>query len=142
MNLLLLDQFSDLGGAQRNLLELLPAVRDAGWRALVGLPGQGELFERVRALGFDAQPIECGPYASGRKSASDFARFLAGTPRLARQLRRLAEQAHADLVYVNGPRLLPAAAMAGLGRGSRPPVLFHSNSYLGPGAPHLSLIHI
>ena len=62
MNLLLLDQFSDLGGAQQNLLELLPAVRDAGWRALVGLPGQGKLFERVRALGFEAQPIECGPY--------------------------------------------------------------------------------
>ena len=36
----------------------------------------------------------------------------------------------ADLVYLNGPRLLPAAAMAGLGR----PVLFHSHSYIGPGA--------
>ena len=62
MKLLLLDQFSDLGGAQHNLLELLPALRDAGWSALVGLPGDGVLFERVRAMGFQAERIACGPY--------------------------------------------------------------------------------
>ena len=130
MRLLLLDQFSDLGGAQQNLLELLPAVRDAGWHALVGLPGEGELFQRVRAWEFEVQPIQCGPYLSGRKSAADFGRFLAGTPPLAWQMRRMAQQVDADLVYLNGPRLLPAAALARLGR----PVLFHAHSYLAPGA--------
>jgi glycosyltransferase involved in cell wall biosynthesis len=130
MNLLLLDQFSDLGGAQKNLLDLLPAIREAGWRTLVGLPGNGKLFEQVGALGLETERIECGPYESGRKSAADFARFVAGTPRLAAQIRRMAERVDAGLVYLNGPRLLPAAAMAGLGR----PVLFHSHSYLGPGA--------
>lgn len=129
MNLLFLDQYSDLGGAQKNLLELLPAVRAAGWRALVGVPGQGELFQSVRALGFEAERIDCGPYASGRKSAADFGRFLAGTPRLATQMRRLAHHVNADLVYLNGPRLLPAAALAQFER----PVLFHSHSYLAPG---------
>jgi glycosyltransferase involved in cell wall biosynthesis len=130
MKLLLLDQFSDLGGAQHNLLELLPALRDAGWSALVGLPGDGVLFERVRAMGFQAERIACGPYESGRKSAADLGRFLAGTPRLAWQMRRMAQRMDADLVYLNGPRLLPAAALAGLGR----PVVFHSHSYLGSGA--------
>ncbi len=130
MNLLFLDQFSDLGGAQRNLLELLPAVRTAGWHALIGLPGEGELFDRVRALGFDAERIECGPYGSGWKSAADLGRFLAGTPRLAGQIRRMAKKVDADLVYLNGPRLLPAAALGGFRR----PVLFHSHSYLDPGA--------
>jgi glycosyltransferase involved in cell wall biosynthesis len=130
MKLLLLDQFSDLGGAQHNLLELLPALQGAGWSALVGLPGEGELFDRVRALGFEAERIPCGPYASGRKSAADFARFLAGTPRLAWQMRRMAQRVDADLVYLNGPRLLPAAALANL----ECPVLFHSHSYLGPAA--------
>ena len=130
MNLLFLDQFSDLGGAQKNLLELLPPVRAAGWRALVGLPGEGELFQRVRALGFEAQRIACGPYLSGRKSAADLGRFLAGTPQLAAQIHEMAQRVDADVVYLNGPRLLPAAALAGFGR----PVLFHSHSYLGPGA--------
>src|SRR5207253_3097779 len=59
----------------------------------------------------------------------DVARFAVGTPRLAWQIHRLAERLNADLVYINGPRLLPAAAMARLGR----PVLFHSHSYLCPG---------
>jgi glycosyltransferase involved in cell wall biosynthesis len=131
MKLLLLDQFSDLGGAQQGLLELLPAIRDMGWHTLVGLPGKGELFERVRALGFEAERIACGPYASGRKSAADLGRFLAGTPLLGWQIRRMAKRVDADVVYLNGPRLLPAAAMAGLGGR---PVLFHSHSYLGPGA--------
>jgi glycosyltransferase involved in cell wall biosynthesis len=134
MNLLLLDQFSDMGGAQQNLLELLPAVRDAGWHALVGLPGEGELFQRVRALGFDAERIACGPYRSGSKSVGDAARFLAGTPRLAGQIRRMAQKADADLVYLNGPRLLPAAAMAARALGMRRPVLFHSHSFLRRGA--------
>lgn len=129
MNLLLLDQFSDPGGAQLNLLELLPVLRAADWHALVGMPGNGELFGRIRALGFEAERIACGPYASGRKSARDFARFLTSTPRLARQISRMADRIDADVVYVNGPRLLPAAALAGLNR----PVLFHCHSFLGPG---------
>jgi glycosyltransferase involved in cell wall biosynthesis len=130
MNLLFLDQFSDLGGAQKNLLELLPAVRAAGWHARIGLPGNGELFQRVRALGFEAEQIDCGPYGSGRKSPADFGRFLTRTPGLAAQMRRLAQSVDADVVYLNGPRLLPAAALAQFEH----PVLFHSHSYLGPGA--------
>jgi glycosyltransferase involved in cell wall biosynthesis len=127
MRLLLLDQFSDLGGAQQVLLEMLPAIRERGWQALVGLPGEGELFERIRNLGFEAQRIDCGPYGSGKKSARDLARFAMGSPKLAQQIRSMAQGV--DVVYVNGPRLLPAAAMSRL----RAPVLFHAHSYLAPG---------
>jgi glycosyltransferase involved in cell wall biosynthesis len=129
MRLLLLDQFSDLGGAQQVLLELLPAIRRRGWEVLIGLPGQGELFPRARSLGFEVARITCGPFTSGRKSLADGARLIAQAPRLAREIRNLAGRAGADLVYINGPRLLPAAALAGL----HTPVLFHSHSYLSPG---------
>jgi glycosyltransferase involved in cell wall biosynthesis len=129
MNLLILDQFSDPGGAQQVMIELLPAIRERGWRALVGMPGQGAMFGRVRALGFQAEPVECGPYRSGRKSATDMLRFMVGTPLLAWQIRRLAAKVQADLVYVNGPRLLPGVAMACL----RQPVVFHSHSFLFQG---------
>jgi glycosyltransferase involved in cell wall biosynthesis len=127
MKLLLLDQFSDPGGAQQGLLDLLPGIRERGWDALIGLPGAGELFERVRQEGFPAERVECGPYASGRKSVGDVARFLSGTPRLTRQIRAMA--ADADVVYINGPRLLPAASLARL----HVPVVFHSHSLAGPG---------
>jgi hypothetical protein len=129
MNLLILDQFSDPGGAQQVMIELLPAIRERGWRALVGMPGQGAMFGCVRALGFQAEPVECGPYRSGRKSATDMLRFMVGTPLLAWQIRRLAAKVQADLVYVNGPRLLPGVAMACL----RQPVVFHSHSFLFQG---------
>ena len=78
------------------------------------MPGNGPMFDRVRALGFETARIDCGPYASGTKTAGDRARFLFETPRLARQIRALARGC--DLVYINGPRLLPAAALSGNSR--------------------------
>ncbi|HXB70008.1 MAG TPA: glycosyltransferase family 4 protein [Candidatus Acidoferrales bacterium] len=130
MNLLLLDQFSQPGGAQQCLLELLPAIRRRGWKSLVGLPGEGPLFARIRELGLDSARIDCGPYSSGTKSMADVARFAAETPKLARQIRSLVGDFNADLVYLNGPRLIPAAAWANL----RCPVVFHAHSFLFPGA--------
>lgn len=126
MRLLVLDQFSDLGGAQQSLLDLLPEIRRRGWQALVGMPGNGEMFRRVRALGFDALPIACGPYGSGRKSMADAVRLLTQGPVLARQIRRMAREWRADLIYVNGPRLLPALTAVA-------PVVFHAHSYIAQG---------
>lgn len=126
MNILLLDQYSDLGGAQQAFAEFLPSIRERGWHAVVGLPGNGKLFDIAGGLGLKVERIDCGPYRSGRKSVADMERFLAQTPRLARQIRKLACRVEADLVYLNGPRLAPAAALARLSC----PVLFHCHSWL------------
>src|SRR5215831_8427161 len=123
MRLLLLDQFSELGGAQRMLLDLLPAICSRGWDAVLAAPGDGPLCSQARAFGCEVPPLDCGAYGSGRKSAADMGRFLAKLPRLALQLRKLAERVRPDLVYINGPRLLPAAALARLPQ----PVLFHAH---------------
>ena len=98
MRILLLDQFSDPGGAQQCLLDLLPAFREHGWPVLVGLPGQGKLFDAVRAESFETARIDVR--SLGRGSAKDF--------------RELARRIDAELVYINGPRLLPLAAVARL----------------------------
>jgi glycosyltransferase involved in cell wall biosynthesis len=127
MRLVIVDQYSDLGGAQQALLELLPELRSLGWQALIGLPANGEVCGRARDLGFEVERIVCGPYRAGRKSIADAGRFLWQTPVLMRQLRRMAERWRADLIYINGPRLLPAAP-AGV------PVVFHAHSYLKQGA--------
>ncbi len=128
MRLLILDQFSEPGGAQQALLDLLPAFLECGWRVTLAMPGDGECFARARGAGCETVRIDCGPYASGRKPVADVVRFAAETPRLARRIRALARDA--TVVYVNGPRLLPAAARLGL----NVPVLFHSHSYLPAGA--------
>jgi glycosyltransferase involved in cell wall biosynthesis len=123
VKLLVLDQFSELGGAQCMLLDLLGAIRERGWPAAIGLPAGGPLCDRARALRFEVFPIPCGGYTSGRKSALDVWRFGTEAPRLAIRIRELAAGFEPDLVYINGPRLLPAAALARL----QCPMLFHAH---------------
>ena len=127
MKILFLDQFSDLGGAQKCLLDLLPAVHAASWSAEVAVPGSGPLVEQVRALGGTAHSLPDQLYRSHRKSIADGWRFARRTPQLAERIRRLAEDTGARLVYVNGPRLLPAAAVAARGR---LPLLFHCHNHI------------
>ncbi len=129
MKLLALDQFSEIGGAQACLLTGLEAMRARAWQVAVGLPGNGPMFCRARELGCVAFRINCEPLSVGRKTLADAARFLVETPHLAREIRGYAERFGPDLVYVNGPRLLPAVALASL----RAPILFHAHSYLPPG---------
>ncbi|HEV2447638.1 MAG TPA: glycosyltransferase, partial [Candidatus Sulfopaludibacter sp.] len=124
MRVLLLDQYSDPGGGQRMLLESLRGIRQRGWNALAALPGDGAVFEQVEGLGFRTARIACGSYSPGRKSAADTLRFLAELPGLARQIGSLAAGFTPDAIYINGPRLLPAASWARLPA----PVLFHAHT--------------
>jgi len=122
VNVLFLDQFSALGGAQRCLLDLLPAVEERGWTARVAIPPGGPLVALLRARGTEVDEIQCGPYGCGRKSVTDLLQFAADVPRQTSAIAALIK--HTDLVYVNGPRLLIAAALAARGR---VPLLFHAH---------------
>jgi glycosyltransferase involved in cell wall biosynthesis len=126
MKILFLDQYSDLGGAQHCLLDLMPAVAWAGWQPLVAVPGNGPLVDRLRKLGVAVESLPLGDYRSYKKSAWDMVRFAASTPRLVSAIRRLVRQFQPDLIYVNGPRLLPAARAVR----RRMPLLFHCHSRL------------
>jgi glycosyltransferase involved in cell wall biosynthesis len=126
MRILVLDQYSDRGGGQRMLLESLCGIRQRGWNALVAMPGDGDVFGQVEGLGFRTARVSGGTYSSGRKSASDGMRFARELPALAREIAALAARFAPDLLYINGPRLLPAAALARLNT----PVLFHAHTAL------------
>ncbi len=123
-SLLFLDQFSQLGGAQRCLLDLLPAFLEAGYVTHVAVPGDGPLADGARQRGAFVHEIPCGAYTSGEKSWMDAARFGVDLPRQASRVASLVRQYGIDLIYVNGPRLLPAAALGASGR----PVVFHAHS--------------
>jgi len=129
-SLLILDQFDQLGGAQRCLLDLLPAFVDAGYRMHVAVPGDGPLADGARSLGAMAHQIPCGAYTCGQKNWVDAARFGVDLPRQALRIASLVAKHQIDLIYVNGPRLLPAAAIAARGR----PVLFHAHSIVAQPA--------
>jgi len=123
VNVLFLDQFSEMGGAQRVLLDTVDAIAELGWMAHAALPGDGPLVEHLRTRNVGVTRIPCGPYESGKKSGGDVVKFALDVPRQAHAIANLTRRTHFDLLYVNGPRLLPAVALSG-----RVPVLFHAHS--------------
>jgi glycosyltransferase involved in cell wall biosynthesis len=127
VNVLFLDQFSALGGAQQCLLDLLPALEARGWSARAAVPPGGPLVELLRARGVPVDEIRSGAYGCGKKSAADILQFAADVPRQAAAIGALVDRSRTDLVYVNGPRLLVAAALATRGRA---PILFHAHNYV------------
>ena len=114
MRILFVDQFADPGGAQLCLKDVMAEAYRRGWTTLLARPGDG-------------LPPSIASYANGRKSWHDCCAFPVDTMRAAKSIRRMARENRIDLVYVNGPRVLPAAAIAGV------PVVFHAHSYLAEG---------
>src|SRR5512140_1694709 len=128
MNILFLDQFGAIGGGQRSLLELLPSVRQRGWNARVGLPEDATFTQALRASGVPVDFIRCGAYTPAKKRPVDFARFGWEFPQMTRAIAALVRRHRIGLLYVNGPRLLPAAALAA--RAASIPLVFHSHHRL------------
>jgi len=124
LRVLFLDQFSDLGGAQLCLQDVLLEVKKLGWQAEVMAPGTGPLLNFAQDLGMNVQSLPLAGYANGHKTASDVIRYGIDMVQSARMLRRVLRQRPADLIYANGPRILLAAW------GVRVPLLFHSHSLL------------
>jgi glycosyltransferase involved in cell wall biosynthesis len=122
VRILFLDQYSEMGGAQRVLADFLPALQRRGWGVHVAVPGGGPLVGQLRSRNIEVSEIPCGPYRSGTKGTIDLFRFAGDVGRQSRIIRNILKWDSFDLVYVNGPRLLPAAAMAARGR---KPLLFH-----------------
>lgn len=126
MNVLMVDQYGETGGAQKCLLDLI-----GGWpesdNVVVAAPAEGTLLNSVRDAGFTTEAIACGPYTTGNKETSDGLRFCSDVFRQRARLRRIIHKYRIDVVYVNGPRVLLGAALAAR---SRYPVIFHSHNYL------------
>ncbi|HXG33620.1 MAG TPA: glycosyltransferase family 4 protein [Bryobacteraceae bacterium] len=133
MRVLVLDQFAELGGAQRCLLETVSALGEAGWEVHAALPGPGPLARLLEARVASVHRLDLGSYSLGTKSVADVVRYSARLGVLARQIRALARRTGADLLYVNGPRLLPPAACAEL----QLPVIFHCHNPIGSLAPRV-----
>src|ERR1700685_3033443 len=127
-NILCIDQFSTLGGGQRSLLDLLPAFRERGWRPSVAIPGGGPFQAMVRSRGYRTHNIVCGSYASRKKPPAQLLKDALELPVLVKSLAELVEANETDLLYVNGPRLVPPAAWVAWRRGI--PLVFHCHNRL------------
>jgi glycosyltransferase involved in cell wall biosynthesis len=128
MNILCVEQFSHLGGGQRSLIDLLPGFSEKGWQTTVAVPGGGPFPEELRLLGYGTHDLGCGSYTSIRKPLHQILQYTLELPRLAREINSIVSARKIDLLYVNGPRFLPAAAWVARQRGV--PLTFHCHSRL------------
>lgn len=106
LHLLFLDQYGDIGGGQRILLDLVSAARERGWSVGVLCP-IGPLANALRSAGAAVHTLEVPQMHSGPKSLWTLARVALASRRAARAHRELAQQS--DLIVVNGPRTLGIA---------------------------------
>ena len=127
-NVLCIDQFSNVGGGQRSLLDMLPAFSERGWRPSVAIPGDGPFAALVRSLGYRTHSFAFGSYRSKKKPLIEHLRYAFELPGLVHSLVDLVDAHETDLLYVNGPRLVPPAAWVAWRRGI--PLVFHCHNRL------------
>jgi glycosyltransferase involved in cell wall biosynthesis len=135
VNILFVDQFSEPGGAQLALLDLMGEVLRRQWKPRIMAPGFGALLKRASFAGIPVRNLPLRPLTNGRKGVADLCRYLADLPRVRQEIERVISEHHIDLLYVNGPRLLPAAAGFDL------PVIFHAHSYVNGFASRRLAMH-
>ena len=122
MKILFLDQFSEPGGAQLCLRDVMAECVARGWQTILMAPGEGALVRWSLGIGVPTHPLPLGSYSNGRKTLPDGARFAVDVARMSLAVRRVVERERPDLVYANGPRVLPSVT------GLACPVVFHAHS--------------
>jgi len=132
MKILCLDQVAQLGGGQLCLLDLIPAFQANGWGIRAMAPSDGEYAGRLRALGCEVAALRLPPLSSGRKTFTDHFSYLASVVQITGQIRNQLRIWRPDLLYVNGPRVLPAAAR--VARQERIPLIFHAHHRISEGS--------
>lgn len=125
--ILILEQQSWRGGAQRVLEMVLDALQNE-FQPVVAFPQPGPFCEKLRSRGVDTLIYPLGTYRSGRKSLIDMASFGARSLYCGLQLASTIAERDIQLVYMNGPRCLPAGTLAA--RLTARPSLFHLHNTL------------
>jgi glycosyltransferase involved in cell wall biosynthesis len=124
MKILILDQFSEPGGAQLCLRDLSPEIARRGWQATFMAPGDGGIRVALESSGLRNEQLPGLVYTNGRKTFLDVIRYGMDIPSAILSILRFVKEYRPDLVYINGPRVLPAGIALPC------PVVFHSHSLL------------
>ena len=120
--ILFLDQQSWRSGAQKVLETVLDAVRP-DCEPWVAFPDRGDFSRKLEEKGIGTLTYPLGSYRSGQKSWAEGMGFAARSLVCGLKLARHILQSNTRLVYVNGPRCLPAGVLAARLTGR--PLLFH-----------------
>ena len=117
-----LDQQSWLGGAQRVLEATLDSIGE-NYDCIVAFPDWGPFRSALAARAVETIDFPIGTYKSGRKSPLEMAAFALRSIYCGVRLAGTIRRKRIALVYVNGPRCLPAGVLAAWL--TRRPAIFH-----------------
>jgi len=104
LNVLFLDQFNELGGAQRCLLETMDVLRAYGDNCFLAVPGQGPLADISMVATDHILSLPVCSLKSGKKGLFESVLYLVQSIRSAVLIYFFALDKGIDLVYANGPR--------------------------------------
>ena len=136
--ILFLDQFGNLGGGQRVLLNVLESLRSSGIEVSVALNGTGDFFKALTASGLTVTNLPLGGLRSGRKTVKDIFLFVVRTFYCSVLIIRSVLKENFALLYANGTRTFFCAAIAGRITGR--PVIWHLHNVFASGKELRSLI--
>lgn len=108
-NIIFCDQYGQLGGGQQVLLELVKATLADRFAVTVLIPA-GSCADKLESLGVEVRRTPYCELTQGKKSMADILRLAVHT--FAVFLQNFTTLRSADLIYVNGNRLLPVAFLA------------------------------
>lgn len=123
-----LEQQSWLGGAQRVLEAALDSIA-AECDRLVVFPAQGPFRSSLEGKRVETMSLPLGNYRSGPKSWVEMGVFAFRSLYCGVKLAIVIRRRHIGLVYINGPRWLPAGVLASRLAGR--PAIFHLHLILG-----------
>ncbi|HKT12961.1 MAG TPA: glycosyltransferase family 4 protein [Terriglobia bacterium] len=120
--ILFLEQQSWLSGAQRVLQSVLDATAEE-YDPIVAFPNDGPFRRKLEDLKVQTLTYPLGLYQTGQKPLSEILQFARRSMLCAFKLARIIRSQDIGLVYINGPRCLPAGVLAARITGR--PTLFH-----------------
>lgn len=126
--MLCLDQYGSVGGGQRSLLDLMPAFSQSGWNVRAAVTGDGPLNDALCRNGCPTYSLGARAYSSTKKRPLEILQYARELPGIAMTLQTIFENENIDLLYVNGPRLVPPAAW--ISRKTKVPLVFHCHNRL------------
>ena len=119
---LFLDQQAWRAGGQRVLEDVLEALRE-DIDPIVAVPEDGPFAATLRSRSVETLFYPLGSYRPGRKSVGEMLGFAGRSLLCGQKLARVITGRGINLVYINGPRCLPAGVLAARLTGR--PSLFH-----------------
>ena len=133
--ILFLEQYSNVSGGQRVLLQILKKFPKRDYELITVVPQQGPLSDELDSLGVRYVILASGFYKISRKTWQDIIRYMWRLPFLVIRLLHLIEQERIDLVYANGARTFAWATVASAL--TKIPIIWHLHSIFKKGIPRV-----